>query len=85
MCFAKNILQHIGCSKFENYFQDAMGFLHKRVVNFNSVFLAIVVPQILIKYLLYASHDSLGHVGATKLYHFLKWLHYFKGMRRKIT
>ena len=25
------------------------------------------MPQILIKYLLHASHDSLGHVGATKI------------------
>ena len=36
------------------------------------------------KYLLHALHDSLGHVKATKLFHFLKWLSYFKGMRRKL-
>ena len=58
--------------------------LHKKVVDFNSVFSAVVVPQILIKYLLHASHALLGHVGATKLYHFLKLLYYFKGMRGKI-
>ena len=40
--------------------------------------------QVLIAYLLHASHDSLGHVGATKLYHFLKQLYYFKGMRKKL-
>ena len=57
---------------FENYFVDAMGIPHKKVVDFNSVFSAVVVPQILIKYLLHASYDSVGHVGATKLYHFLK-------------
>ena len=27
--FCKNILQQISCSKHENYFQDAMGILHK--------------------------------------------------------
>ena len=43
----------------------------------------MVIPQILIKYLLHASHDSLGHVGATKLYHFLKRLYYSQGMRQK--
>ena len=47
-----------------------MGILHKKVVNFNST--SIVVPKILTEYLLHASHDSLGHVGATKLYHFIK-------------
>ena len=42
------------------------------------------MPQILIKYLLQTSHDSLGHTGATKLYHFTKRFYYFQGMRKKI-
>ena len=63
----KNILQHISCSKNENYFQDAMGILHKKINDFDNVFSAVVVPQILLKYLLHASYDSLGHVGTTKL------------------
>ena len=45
----------------------------------------MVLLKILIKYLLHASHDSLGHVGAMKLYHFLKRLYYFQGMRKKYT
>ena len=65
------ILQHMDCSKHKDYFQDATGTLHKKVIDFNSVFSAVVVPQILIKYLLHASHDSLGYVGAMKLCHFL--------------
>ena len=44
-----------------------METLHKMVINFNSTFLFAVVPKVLIKYLLHASHDSLGHVGATTL------------------
>ena len=48
--FCTDILQHIGCSKYDNYFKDAMGSLHKKVVDFSSVFSAIVVPQILKKY-----------------------------------
>ena len=43
-----------------------MGIQHKEVNDFNNVFSALVVPQILIKYLLHASHDSLGHVEAMK-------------------
>ena len=61
-----------------------MGILHKKVVNFNSTFSAVVIQQILIKYLLHASHDSLGHVGVMKLYHFIKRLYYVQGMRKKI-
>ena len=53
-------------------------------IDFNNVFSAVIVLQILIKYLLHASYDSLGHVGAMKLYHFLKQLYYYKGMRRKL-
>ena len=56
--FCKNIQQQINCSKYENYFQDAMVILHKKVVDFNNVFSVLVLPQILIKYLLHASHDS---------------------------
>ena len=37
-CFCKGFLQHIGCSRYENYFQDATGVLHKKVVDFNSFF-----------------------------------------------
>ena len=36
--FYNNILQHIHCSKNENYFLDAMGILHKKVIDFNSIF-----------------------------------------------
>ena len=61
-----------------------MGILHKKVVDFNSIFSAVVLPQILKRYLLHASHDSLRHVGTTKLYYFLKWLYYFQGMRRQL-
>ena len=82
--FCKIILQHIYCSKNDNYFLDAMGILHKKVINFNSIFSAVVIPQMLIKYLLHASHNSLGHTGATKLYHFIKRPYYFQGMRKKI-
>ena len=39
---------------------------------FQSTFSAMVIPQILMKYFLHASHDLLVHSGATKLYHFLK-------------
>ena len=36
------------------------------------------------KFLLLASHDSLGHIGAMKLYHFLKRLYYFQWHEKEI-
>ena len=45
--FCRNILQHIHCSKGDNYFIDTMGILHKKVININSTFSAVVLPQIL--------------------------------------
>ena len=48
--FAKNILQHKDCSKYDNYITDATGILHKKDINFNGTFSAIVILQFLVKY-----------------------------------
>ena len=82
--FCKNILGHIHCSKNDSCFTDTMGILHKKFINFNSTFSAVVIPQIIIKYLLHTSHSSLGHTGATKLYHFIKRLYSFQIIKKKI-
>ena len=82
--FCNIILQHMHCNTNENYFTNATGILHKRVRDFNSTFSSVAIPKILIKYLLYASHNSLDHVGATKLYHSLIRLHYLQGMWKEI-
>ena len=66
----KKNLEHIHCSKNDDYFTDAMGILHKKVINFNSTFSAVVTQLILIKYLLHALHCSFGHTGDMKLYQF---------------
>ena len=83
--FCNNIIHHIHCKSNENYFIDTMGILHKSITDFNIIFLSVVVPKILIKYLLHAAHDSLGYVGATKLYYLLKRLYYFQGMEKAIN
>ena len=72
------------CNLHENYFADAIGILHKNVIDFKSMFSSVVLPKILTKYLLHASHDSLGHVGATKLNYFIKRLYNFSGMQKII-
>ena len=51
----------------DSYFTDTMGILNKKVIDFISIFSVVFIPQILIKYLLNASHNSLGHTGAMKL------------------
>ena len=70
--FCNNIITHMHCKSHAKYFTDAMDILHKKVIDFNSTFSSVVTPKILTKYLLHASHDSLGHVGATKLNYFTK-------------
>ena len=40
-------MQHIDCSKHDNYFIDGTGILHKKVIDLNSTFSAVVVPHIL--------------------------------------
>ena len=82
--FCNNIITHQHCNPHDKYFTDSMGILHKKVIDCNSTFSSIEVSKVLIKYLLHASHDSLGHVGATKLYHFIKILYYFPDMKKVI-
>ena len=74
-----------GCNKYDNYFIDSLGILYKQVIDFNIIFSAIVVLQSLIKYLLHASHDLVGHVGVIKLYHFLKQLLLLSRHEKKIA
>ena len=81
--FCNNIIHHMHCNTNKNYFTDAMVILQK-VINFNSTFSSVVIPKMLIKYFLYASPDSPGHIAAMKLYHFLKRLYYFQGMWKTI-
>ena len=71
--FYKSIMQHIGCSKYDSYFRDVTGIIHKKVIDFNSTFSAIVIPQILIKYLLHALRLIRKHWS----HKILKWLYYF--------
>ena len=72
------------CNPHDKYFTDFMGILHKKAIDFNSTSSSVVVLRVLTKYLLYAWHDSLGHIGATKLYHFIKRIYYFPKMRKTI-
>ena len=56
--FCKNIIQHVECSKHDNYSMDATGILHTKVIDFNSTFSAIVITQILKNtyYMLHMTH-----------------------------
>ena len=82
--FCNNIINHMHCKLTWKLLHICHGHLTQKVTDFNSTFSPVVVPKIVIKYLLYTSHDSLGHVGATKLYHFIKRLYYFSGMQKII-
>ena len=82
--FYNNILSHLHCNPHGGYFTDSIRILHKKVINFNSTFSSEAVPKVLIKYPLHTLYNSLGHMGATKLYHFIKRFYYFLNMRKTI-
>ena len=65
--FCNNLIHHMHCNINENILHKCHGHLTQKVKDFNSTFSSVVIPKIFIKYLLCASHDYLGHVGATKL------------------
>ena len=46
--FFQKYLRTYTLQQNDNYFTDAMDILHKKAINFNSMFSAVVIPQILI-------------------------------------
>ena len=71
-------------TQMKTILQMPWGILQKKVTDFNSTFSSVVIPKYSLNTLLYASHNSLDHVGATILYNLLKRLYYFQGMWKKI-
>ena len=63
------------------YFLDSEGILTKTVIDNDHTFEVTVVPRALTGFILHQSHDALGHNGTQRLYHYLKRLYYWKGLR----
>ena len=40
-----HIIHHMHCNTKENYVTNAMGILHKKVIDFNSTFSSVVIPN----------------------------------------
>ena len=69
---------------FKVYFNlDPKGVLCKKVQDNGKEFKVLIVPKALQKYVLYESHNSLGHNFTTQLYQFLKSQYYVKASKRQ--
>lgn len=66
------------------YFIDDNGILCKQVYENDETFEVTVVPKVLTGYILHQAHDTLGHNGTLRLYHFVKRMYYWKGLRTMV-
>ena len=46
---------------------------------------AVMVPKKMMKYILHEAHERLGHLGAVKLYLFLRKMYYWPNLKRDCT
>ena len=54
------------------YYLDESMIVYRKVRDGLNIFHAIMFPQLLQPYILYESHNVLGHNGSTRLYTFIK-------------
>ena len=67
-------------SKPQEYFIDAHGILFCKISDNDKTFEAVVVPQVVVPFILNQAHDSMGHNGTLRTYHYLKCIFYWKGL-----
>ena len=73
---AKCNCQH-HCDKIA-YYLDEHGIVYKKFLDRSNIFHTIIVLQKLQPYILYKSHNTLGHNGSTRLYNSIKRFYYSK-------
>ena len=64
-------------SKPQEYFIDAHGILFHKISDNDKAFEAFVVPQVVVPFILNQAHDSMGHNGTLRTYHYLKHIFYW--------
>ena len=67
-----------------DYSLDPHGTLYKKVKYNGKEFRVLIVPKNIQKYVLYETHNSLGHNGTTGLYQLVKRLYYWKGLKESV-
>ena len=60
------------------YYLDEHDITYRKIWDGSNIFHAIIVHNTLQPYILYENHYTLGHNRATKLYHFIRRLYYWK-------
>ena len=68
----------------ENYSLDSHGALYRKMKDIGKEFRALIVPKTTHKYILYESHNSLGHNGITRLHKLLKMQYDWKGLKESM-
>ena len=68
----------------DRYFINDEKLLHKVVREDDKIFYILVVPQTLSKYLLHQVYDALRHNGSSRIYWYLKWMYYWKGLWKDV-
>ena len=57
---------------------DEHGIIYRKIRDGPIIFHAIMVPNTLQPYILYECHNTLGHIGSTRLYHLIERNYYWK-------
>jgi transposase InsO family protein len=71
-----------GALKEDKFFIDDANLLRRRTFDGGpDCFEALVVPKPLRAHILYYAHDTLGHNGTTRTYHFIKRFFFWPGLR----
>ena len=56
--------------------------MYRKIRDQSNIFHANMVPYALQPYILYESHNALGHNGSTRLYHFIRMHYYWKALHQ---
>ena len=54
----------------------------RKIRDWPNIYQAIMVPNALQPYILYESHNALGHNGSTRMYHFIRRHYYWKKLNQ---
>ena len=58
-------------SKVTPYYLDEHGITYRKITNGPNIFHTVMIPNALQLYILYESHNALGHHGSTRMYHII--------------
>ena len=69
---------------YSDFYFIHKGILYRSITNNGHKFRAAVVPEELIGTVLYLGHNQSGHNGYQRTYAAIKWVYYWKGMRKHV-